>query len=241
MQKFATAFILALSVTAVSAAPQSAHPAKGDGVVPYIAPVVPPGQSPGPLPPCPTFDTSALCVPLDGTFSVVTMDGAGGSGSANPADPCQFNDDDFSNAIPLQFGFDLFGTIFNSIHVNNNGNCTFGSGLATFTPFAFPSAPTPILAPFFGDVDTSGGINTGIVWFRSEPNRFIVTWDHVAYFNEQTDKLNTFQLIITDGTDPSIGIGNNVCFCYGDMQWTTGAASGGVNGFGGTAGVWISW
>ena len=41
-------------------------------------------------------------------------------------------------------------------------------------------------------------------------------------------------MIITDGTDPVIGIGNNVAFYYGDMQWTTGDASDGTNGFGGT-------
>jgi hypothetical protein len=41
-------------------------------------------------------------------------------------------------------------------------------------------------------------------------------------------------VILTDGQDPLIGIGNNVCFCYDDMQWTTGDASGGVGGFGGS-------
>ena len=46
----------------------------------------------------------------------------------------------------------------------------------------------------------------------------------------QGDKLNTFQLIITNGSDPVIDQGN-VAFCYQDMQWTTGSASQGVNGF----------
>src|SRR6185369_12832017 len=43
----------------------------------------------------------------------------------------------------------------------------------------------------------------------------------------------TFQLIITDGTDPLLPGGNNVSFCYQDMQWTTGDASNGTMGFGG--------
>ncbi len=30
-----------------------------------------------------------------------------------------------------------------------------------------------------------------------------------------------------------MGIGNNVCFCYENMEWTTGDASDGVSGFGG--------
>jgi hypothetical protein len=48
-----------------------------------------------------------------------------------------------------------------------------------------------------------------------------------------TDKLNDFQLILTDGSDPLLPNGNNIAFCYGDMQWTTGSASQCVGGFGG--------
>lgn len=44
------------------------------------------------------------------------------------------------------------------------------------------------------------------------------------------DKLNTFQLIITNGSDPVIE-GGNVAFCYQEMEWTTGDASSGINGF----------
>ncbi|MBK7158976.1 MAG: hypothetical protein IPH77_10545 [Ignavibacteria bacterium] len=52
-----------------------------------------------------------------------------------------------------------------------------------------------------------------------------------SYFGSHADKLNTFQCIISDGLDPFLGLGNNVCFSYGDMEWTTGDASGGVGGF----------
>lgn len=60
-----------------------------------------------------------------------------------------------------------------------------------------------------------------------------VNWVDVGYYNSATDKLNNFQLIITNGADPVIGTDKNVSFCYKDMQWTTGAASQGINGFGG--------
>ncbi|HET6991964.1 MAG TPA: PKD domain-containing protein, partial [Bacteroidia bacterium] len=63
----------------------------------------------------------------------------------------------------------------------------------------------------------------------------IVRWQTVGYYSQHADKLNDYQLIITDGTDPILPSGSNVGFCYGDMQWTTGDASGGINGFGGTA------
>ncbi|MBL0102950.1 MAG: hypothetical protein IPP51_03865 [Bacteroidetes bacterium] len=62
----------------------------------------------------------------------------------------------------------------------------------------------------------------------------IIQWENVGYFGTHDDKLNTFQLIMTNGTDLLLPPGSNVSFCYKDMQWTTGDASSGVGGFGGT-------
>jgi hypothetical protein len=186
-----------------------------------------------PLPPppgggiCPPGNTADLCIPLDGSFSIAPINNFGAVA------PCFENDDQSTAAIPLLFPFDLFGTLQNSVFINNNGNVSFGSSFGTFTASGFPVAGFPMVAPFWGDVDTRA-TNGGVVWFRSEPNRFTVTWDHVGYYSAHGDLLSTFQLIMTDGTDPLVGIGNNVCFCYGDMQWTTGDASGGSGGFGGT-------
>lgn len=182
---------------------------------------------------CPPGDTSALTIPLDGTFTVVQMDASGGSGEADPSDPCQRNDDDSSAAIALQFPFDFYGGTFNDVNINNNGNLSFGAHFSTYTSTGFPISGFPMIAPFWGDVDTRDN-SGGVVYYRSEPNRFVVTWDHVGYFNSNDDLLNTFQVILTDGTDPLIGLGNNVCFSYGDMQWTTGDASGGSGGLGGS-------
>lgn len=183
---------------------------------------------------CPPF-ASNLCIPLDGTFQVVTMNGPGGNDPASPSDPCQRNDDDTTAAIPLMFPFDFYGTTFNTVFINNNGNVSFGQAFSTFDPTGFPIANFPMIAPFWSDVDTGDSSvgQGGVVWFRSEPHRFTVIWDHVGYYDENFDKLNTFELILTDGTDPLVGIGQNVCFCYADMQWTTGDFSGGFNGFGG--------
>ncbi len=179
---------------------------------------------------------TTLCIPLDGTFTVVRMDAStGGNGQADPLDPCQRNDDDSSLSIPLQFNFDFYGSTFTDVFINNNGNVSFGAPFSTFTSTGFPVNGFPMLAPFWADVDTRDAVNdrSGVVYFKSEPNRFTVIWEHVGYFAAQFDKLNTFELIMTDGTDPLVGIGNNVGFCYDDMQWTTGSASGGSGGFGG--------
>jgi hypothetical protein len=100
-------------------------------------------------------------------------------------------------------------------------------------------ASTIVIAPFWADADTTRSATEpelyGQVWYKHFPqeNKFAVIWDKVGYYREQNDKLNTFQVVISDGNDPDMGINQNICFCYLDMQWTTGGASGGVDGFGG--------
>jgi len=150
----------------------------------------------------------------------------------NGVPPAYRNDDGSSPLIALGFTFNLYGTNYTSCYINNNGNITFSAPLSTFTPSAFPSTTFgAIVAPFFADVDTRP-LGSGLVYYKLEPNRMTVVWDSTGYFGNHTDKLNTFQLIISNGLDPVVGIGNNVCFSYGDMEWTTGDASGGSGGFG---------
>ena len=157
-----------------------------------------------------------LITPLDGTFAL----------AMGP------NDDSFSGLITLPFDFCFYGTTYTTLYINNNGNISFLNPYSTFTPVGFPSNQYIMIAPFWADVDTRNGL--GEVWYKIEPTRMTVIWNNVGYFNVQGDKRNTFELIITDGNDPLIGVGNNVSFSYDDMQWTTGSASGGVGGFGGS-------
>ncbi len=141
------------------------------------------------------------------------------------------NDDGSTGLIPLQFPFCFYGTSQTDMYINNNGNISFGGSYGTFSSNPFPDATYVMVAPFWADVDTRG---TGEVWYKVTPTYAIIRWHNVGYFSSQTDKINDFQLIITDGNDPIIPGGNNIAFCYGDMQWTTGSASSGINGFGGT-------
>jgi len=182
-----------------------------------------------------------FCVPLDSTYFVPLMNNTSGSGQANPGDPCQRNDDDSGEVALNGWSFDFYGTGWTSLWVNNNGNVSFGQPFSTFSASGFPVAGFPMIAPFWGDVDTrANGGTDGVVWVKEwsvaggdAVNRLVITWDNVGYYSAQADKLNTFQLILTDGNDPLLGAGNNVCFCYDDMQWTTGSASQGTGGFGG--------
>ena len=163
---------------------------------------------------------SGVCdclIPLDSTFTLAMLP----------------NDDEFSNVIVLPFNFSFYGTSYDSLYINNNGNVSFDLPYSTFTANPFPDPSYNMIAPFWADVDTRS-TNGGNVWYKLTPHSLVVVWDHVGYWNMMEDKLNTFQLIISDGQDTLVPAGNNVSFCYGDMQWTTGSASGGINGIGGT-------
>lgn len=142
------------------------------------------------------------------------------------------NDDGSSAEIFLGFGFDFYGSTYTSVFINNNGNLSFGSAYAEFTSTGFPVEDFPMIAPFWGDVDTRSDFGT--VWYKIVDNTLIVIWENVGYYTNHGDKLNTFEVAISDGSNPIMGEGINVVFCYGDMQWTTGDASDGVGGFGGT-------
>ena len=166
------------------------------------------------------------------------------------------NDDSSTSNISLTSvfgagGLNFFGTKYTAISINNNGNITFGSGgLGTYTPFSLQSGGVPIIAPFFADVDTRGGASatlgpnvvtptaggtsqgSNLVYYdlNAVTQTLTVTWDDVGYYSYGVDKLNAFQLQLV-GT----GSGNfDVFFHYEAINWTTGSASGGTSGLGGT-------
>jgi gliding motility-associated-like protein len=148
-----------------------------------------------------------------------------------------FNDlDDGSfGPITLQFPFYLYGQTWTTAYININGNVSFGTFYGNFLSTGFPVPNYTMVAPFWADMDLSGpGVNNNLVQYYNDTHALFVNWTNVGYFPGQTDKVNTFQLIISDGQDPHIPDGANVSFCYQDMQWTTASSSGGVNGFGGT-------
>jgi gliding motility-associated-like protein len=177
-------------------------------------------------PPAPaTVPANCNCIiPIDATFSVAPFNGY--------TPPDYRNDDGSTGVINLPFLFCLYGQIQNQVYINNNGNISFGAPYYTFSAASFPSNMYTMIAPFWADVDTWNA-GSGIVYYKVTPTAMIVRWNTVGYYSQHVDKLNDFQLIITDGTDPLLPPGSNVGFCYGDMQWTTGDASMGTGGFGG--------
>ena len=154
------------------------------------------------------------------------------------------NDDSFSQAIDItgifEDGITIGSVTYREIYVNNNGNVTFGSPLSTFTPGAIGGQAATngtgrsIIAPFWADVDTRvdvPGARDGVFWdFNTARDSVVVTWSKVGYYNQKVDRLNDVQLELRDRGDGDL----EMIFRYGDVDWTTGSASGGVNGLGGT-------
>lgn len=93
-----------------------------------------------------------------------------------------------------------------------------------------------MIALFWADVDTRAnpGDNSNLLWVHSpNPDTLVVTWDRVGYYSTHLDKMNDFQLVLRNRADT--GMGNfDIDFRYNALQWTTGDASGGAGGFGGT-------
>lgn len=147
--------------------------------------------------------------------------------------PPEYRSDDGSTAAKsIPFNFCLYGTNYTQFFINNNGNVTLNGAYGAYTSTGFPFQGQVMLAPFWADVNTNLAAS-GLVYYKITPSHVIVQWNQVAYYGMTgTPKLNTFQVIFTDGVDSILPTGSNIAFCYGNMQWTTG--SGGTNGFGGS-------
>ena len=150
-----------------------------------------------------------------------------GAGDDNASDPISL-----TTVFPT--GLNFYGASWNTIHMNTNGVLTFSGPLTTFTP-DIPSSAEPLIAPFWADVDTRPDgrpIMNNVNW-HMDAARLVFTWHNVGYFNRHTDLLNSFQAIITERSDIAPG-DFDVEFRYARCEWTTGDASGGTGGLGGT-------
>jgi len=153
------------------------------------------------------------------------------------------NDDLYTDLVDIGFEVNYYGKRYTQLYVNNNGNVTFDAPMSTFTPFGLTGPiGTAIIAPFFADVDTRTvdpndpnnpsklvTYGTGMI---DGHKAFVVNWVDVGYFGIHWDKLNSFQLVLIDRSDRAPG-DFDIEFNYEQIQWETGDASGGQNGFGG--------
>ncbi len=148
-----------------------------------------------------------------------------------------------ASAIKLNFDFYISGVKYDSIFININGNVTFGAAYSTYSSEPLSSIKVPaMVAPFWADVDLllpveggTGKYGQGKIFYQSNPTNFIILWKDVGYYQNSVlwypEQTNTFQLVITNGNDPILPGNSNVGFYYDKMNWTTGSASSGYDGY----------
>ncbi len=174
--------------------------------------------------------------PITGNGNLVSgLGGSDGYGElTHIRDDDGFESFDLTSVFGTQ-GLTIDGVVYTSLFVNINGSVSFGNGISQYTPSSIPNATTPMIAPFWADIDTrtngvgpeSGNIHVDMDTAKSV---LTVTWDHVGYFDFNADLTNTFQLQLFNR-----GSGNfDIAFRYDDIQWTAGDYSGGTGGLGGT-------
>jgi nidogen-like len=137
------------------------------------------------------------------------------------------NDDNSTGPISLPFPVTLFGTTYNSLFLNNNGNVTFTAPMSAFTPSDLSTVGQAIVAPFWADVDTDfgGQVTYGSGSVAGHP-AFGVNWNAVSCFATSTAGTDSFQLVLIDRSDVAPGA-LEIEFNYGSIQWDSGQASGG--------------
>ncbi|XP_068098422.1 uncharacterized protein [Hyperolius riggenbachi] len=146
------------------------------------------------------------------------------------------SDDGGTPLIPLSTSLHLFGRNYSSLYVNNNGLLSFRSSISQFTPQQLPVAlGNPFLAVFWADINNQVA---GDIYYRqsTDPDLlhqvssdirtyfhdedftaqwvFVATWHRVAYFGSNTNKVDTFQAVVTtDGNQTFL------FYNYADLQW----------------------
>ncbi|KAG0718545.1 Nidogen-1 [Chionoecetes opilio] len=138
--------------------------------------------------------------------------------------------------VPIVF----FGQIYQSIFINSNGFVSFLTEIPNFFNVQFP-LEYPIIAPFYSDVDAR---KAGTIWYRetsdtgtmsrsktevqqyfssaadfSPTSAFIVTWDGVGPYNQRTDRINTYQLVLVTNGEETYALFH---YADGGIQWLMG-------------------
>lgn len=192
----------------------------------------------------------AAAAPVQAGASLLAYGAAAGDGALPVCDDC-FEQVSLVGQGPVASlqRLAFAGVNHTSLFVNNNGLVSFNRSLPGYTPTSLPFSTTPLVAAYWADVDTRG-TNSGRVWRRTANDlptmaalaqriqglvaggaagftptfAQVVTWDRVGYYAFQTDKTNTFQLVLA-----SDGLQTYALMLYptGDPEktWVRGSAS----------------
>ena len=167
----------------------------------------------------------------DATYTESDPSGWPNSGGGGPGV------DSWIGPIQLPFNFCFFGQNYNQIALTSKGTIVMGpAGYIDWTPSEFPNPlgsedPNQYdqISAFWADFDFRA---TGQLFYKVTDEAFYLNYIDVGYFANHDNFTNTFQVILAAEDSGILPNGNNVQFCYQDMQWAHGDV-GGSGGFGG--------
>jgi hypothetical protein len=115
--------------------------------------------------------------------------------------------DDDTTEVALPFSFPFLGASYNSVHVNSDGNVTFGVGDSASTPrdAARLIGGPPRIAPFLNDLNVEDG---GSISASVRATEVVITWKDVPEFGIANQ--NTFQLTLDSS--------GNIVFAYQSLD-----------------------
>jgi uncharacterized protein (TIGR03437 family) len=134
-------------------------------------------------------------VPTVAQYSYSVAQQAYDSGAAAQGTPLAALDDDDTRLAGLPFAFPFFGTTYNQVFVNSDGNLTFTVGdIATDDrSLGRMTAGPPRISPLFDDLNpsqTAGGVRV-----FADASRVVVSWVKVPEYSQSgTGPLQTFQV-----------------------------------------------
>jgi gliding motility-associated-like protein len=140
---------------------------------------------------------------------------------------------DFSTLpIQISFDFELYGIVYNSFYLNSKGSVSFDDYTIDWTPEEFPVTTDEVaqIAGFWADADYT---TSGEIYYKVTQEEVYINFVDVGYYNDNTDLLNSYQIVITSDDSGALPDGANTQMCYLDMNW----AHGDVGGSGGCCGT----
>jgi len=122
----------------------------------------------------------------------------------NSHNPSAALDDGTAGPIPIGFGFDFYGTIYDELYIGVNGAVSFTetelNSNGYFSGISIPGAfiDDGIFA-FWNDLAIDPAFGHGDIFVYQSPTNdiFVIEWYQVGNFNDDLDTLTTFEIILT--------------------------------------------
>jgi hypothetical protein len=128
--------------------------------------------------------------------------------------------DDAVIEIDLPFPFTFYGTTYTKAVLSSNGNLQFGSANPWYFNECMHGGPVDnmgdMVAPYWDDLDLASFGFLELDLIGESPNRiFVVEWDNVPRFGENSDDRVTFELQLVEAS-------NDIVFLYEDVTTLEG-------------------